>query len=307
MRRATRISISNTVAPPMRSRAKRMLTCLADGYSRPYRLPAWLRSKPERNHAAVWLEAEPRTPGDPLVLEPGLVLLREALGRREQIALAAEAWETGCGHRNPGHSFFEADGSLRGPKGTRGRIFDACSHFSPALTELLLPACADWVKAACVADTAMPQHKASHLLLLYYPHGGTLGFHRDQQANDGTGEEPVVSLSLGSEADFAVRHDHSEVARVFTLRSGDVLLFGGPCRGLLHAVVETRGARSVLPAGAGYGRLSFTLRHAPEVLGHEHLYQDFRPQQCDPRHMSTGDEMLLGAEEAARRLKAMRS
>merc|ERR1712226_1285294 len=114
----------------------------------------------------------------------------------------------------------------------------------------------------------MPRHEASHLLLLYYMQGGTLGFHRDEQANDGTGQEPVVNLTLGGDIDFAFRHHHADVARVVTLRSGDVILFGGPCRKILHAVVATRGVPdNVLPPAAGNGRLSFTLRHAPEVLG----------------------------------------
>lgn len=155
----------------------------------------------------------------------------------------------------------------------------------------------------------MPRHEASHLLLLYYRDGGTLGFHRDEQANDGTGEEPIVNLSLGGEMDFAVRHEHTDPSRVVTLRSGDVILFGGPCRKLLHAVVATRAHAAdegVLPAEAGGGRLSFTLRHAPEVRGYEHLYADFRPQATDPGRRPTGDERLLGVDEAARRLTAMK-
>eukprot|EP00931_Biecheleriopsis_adriatica_P029149 TRINITY_DN17350_c0_g1_i2.p1 TRINITY_DN17350_c0_g1~~TRINITY_DN17350_c0_g1_i2.p1 ORF type:complete len:271 (-),score=30.34 TRINITY_DN17350_c0_g1_i2:65-877(-) len=195
----------------------------------------------------------------------------------------------------------------RGPKGSRGRIFDACSSFPQGFSDILLPACSEWVLRARRADRSMPAHRASHLLLLYYRSGGTLGFHRDEQANDGTGNEPVVNLTLGAEVDFAVRHEHADVARVITLRSGDVIMFGGPCRRLLHAVVATRSqVSSVLPADAEGGRLSFTLRHAPEVLGKEHLYADFRPQADDPRRKTTGDEVLLGTEEAAKRLRKMR-
>ena len=87
-----------------------------------------------------------------------------------------------------------------------------------------------------------------------------------------------------------------------------LLLFGGPCRRLLHAVLDVRpppaGGVEVLPSAAAGGRLSFTLRHAPEVIGHEHLYQLFNPQPDDARQRPTGDEQLLGATEAARRAKA---
>jgi len=107
--------------------------------------------------------------------------------------------------------------------------------------------------------------------------------------------------------DFAVRHRHEDIARVITLRSGDVMLFGGPCRKILHAVVDTRssGEGPALPTEAAGGRLSFTLRHAPEVCGHEHLYADFRPQADDVKHRPLGDELLLGRDEAERRLRGM--
>ncbi|CAK0903709.1 unnamed protein product [Prorocentrum cordatum] len=258
------------------ARPTRGLAALA---TKPYRLPEQLRGRPGRSDQAVQvdLSSVPQR-GGAAVLEPGLVVLRGALDAAEQRRLGSEAWAAGCGQRNPAHTFFEADGSLRGPRGTRGRIFDACLRFGPRLTGLLLPACAAWVSRARALDASMPGHEASHLLMLYYPEGGTLGFHRDEQANDGTGDEPVVNLSLG----------------VLTLRSGDVVLFGGPCRRLLHAVVATRRApagEEVLPDAAAGGRLSFTLRHAPEVLGKEHLYADFRPGE---RRGPTGDEQLLG-------------
>ena len=275
-------------------------------HTTPYALPSWCK-RPGRAIEAVHVHAESSC----TVLEPGLVLLRQALGTQEQRALATECWAAGSGLRNPNHSFFLPDDpmSLNGPKALRGRIFDACDRF-PELGSRVAATCHEWVAAARAADDAMPAHTASHLLLLYYrAANGTLGFHRDEQANDGTGDEPVVSLSLGASADFAVRHCHSEPARVLTLRSGDVLLFGGPCRKLLHAVVATRPAEAaddILPAAAGRdARMSLTLRHAPEVCGHEHLYSTFRPQPDDPRRETTGDERLLGAEEAHRRLKRM--
>ena len=239
------------------------------------------------------------------VLEPGLALLRGAVGSAAQREVAAACWSAGRRHRK--HSFFDADGALNGPKATRGRAFDACERFGP-LGARLVASCGDWVRAARAADPFMPAHTASHLLLLYYRAGGTLGFHRDEQANDGTGEEPVVSLSRGASADFALRHRHSEPARVVTLHSGDVLLFGGPCRRLLHAVVATHSSEGggILPDAAGAdARLSLTLRHAPEVRGHEHLYQTFLPQLDDERRERTGDEALLGRDEARRRLRRM--
>ena len=193
----------------------------------PYQLPQWLRGRPGRSDEAALLHVD-AAPGQAVALEPGLVFLRRAVDTAEQRRLAAEIWATGSGRRGAQHGFFRSDGQLSGPKGQRGRIFDAADRF-PALADLLLPACRRWVAVAQATDPAMPSHTATHLLLLYYRAGGTLGFHRDEQANDGTGDEPVVSLSLGGEADFAWRREHSEAAKVLTLRSGDVLLFGDTC------------------------------------------------------------------------------
>ena len=275
----------------------------------PYSLPLAMLGRAGRNDAAVRI-SEADSSSSVTVLEPGLVVLRRALTDDEQRELATEAWRIGAAGANGRHSFFEEDGcTLNGPKATRGRIFDSCE--SPLLASLmrkLLPACERWVETACSADSSMPTHEASHLLLLYYRAGGHLGWHRDENANDGTGDEPVVNLSLGSEMDFAYRHEHTDEAKVITVCSGDVLLFGGPCRRLLHAVLDVRpppaGGVEVLPSAAAGGRLSFTLRHAPEVIGHEHLYQLFNPQPDDARQRPTGDEQLLGATEAARRAKA---
>ena len=271
---------------------------------RRYALPAWLRGRPGRSDEAFYVAC---TAHGAHVLEPGLVLLRGAVCTAEQRSLAAACWAAGCGRANPEHSFFSADGALNGPKARRGRVFDACEHFTGGLGARLMAGCDGWVREARATDAAMPQHTPTHLLMLYYRSGGTLGFHRDEQANDGTGDEPVVSLTLGASADLALRHEHTDPARVLTLHSGDVLLFGGPCRRMLHAVAATHGvADGVLPEAAGAGaRLSLTLRHAPEVCGHEHLYRTFRPETDDVRRAPTGDERLLGEEEARRRLRRM--
>jgi alkylated DNA repair dioxygenase AlkB len=268
-----------------------------------YQLPAWLRNRPGRSDEAVLLEEIAPAPASrPLLLEPGLVLLRSALSFTEQRRAAAAVWEASSGE----HGFFLPDGSLSGPKGRRGRVFDA-AHAFPSLRDTLVPRCAEWVRAARAADGALPAHATTHVLMLYYKAGATLGFHRDEQANDGSDDAPVVSLSLGAEAHFAWRHAHADAAHVLALRSGDALLFGGPCRRMLHAIVDTlpTAPSGVLPAAAGGGRLSVTFRHAPEVCGQEHLYRAFRPEADDPNRATTGDELLLGDEEARERLRRM--
>merc|ERR1712217_72666 len=122
------------------------------------------------------------------------------------------------------------------------------------------------VHEAQTQDPHMPDMVPTHLLLLYYASDRGMGWHRDDDENDGIGDEPVVSLSVGDSCNFAIRHDPWDEARVVRLDSGDAILFGGPCRHILHAVtaVHVRTAPSGMPAP---GRFNLTYRSAPNILG----------------------------------------
>ena len=67
--------------------------------------------------------------------------------------------------------------------------------------------------------------------------------------------------------------------RKLHLRSGDALLFGGPCRFVKHAVLDVN--LNELPAwmavecGAEPYRLSLTFRDATSVLGREEFFRRF--------------------------------
>ena len=52
---------------------------------------------------------------------------------------------------------------------------------------------------------------------------------------------PVVSVSLGNTCQFWLRHKNSDQPIRLHLESGDIILFGGPCRHILHTV------KTVLP------------------------------------------------------------
>ena len=103
----------------------------------------------------------------------------------------------------------------------------------------------------------------------------------------------MVSVSLGNSCDFLFRQDSKAAPRRVVLRSGDVLLFGGPSRHILHSVsvvhqdtcpteLQALHQRSVARPPPGEQlqtqqappprsfRLNLTFRHAPELLGHEH-------------------------------------
>jgi len=125
----------------------------------------------------------------------------------------------------------------------------------------------------------MPAMVLTHLLLLKYATEKGVGFHRDNSENDGAGEFPVVSFSIGNSSVFVLKHERHGPETKLLLASGDAVLFGGPCHQMLHAVTEVHPhtAPSWLPAPFLNARLNFTFRHAPEILGRETEFALFKP------------------------------
>jgi alkylated DNA repair protein (DNA oxidative demethylase) len=213
---------------------------------------------------------------DVRVLEPGLVLIRGCVGAAEQRRLAddALAWgEAGDG------GFYEP-----GPPGGggrqlnadvgRGRIYDAAARFPPAFVAHSARASG----LACAADAAMPPMRCTHVLVNMYAAGSAgLVWHRDIYENDGRSDHPVVNLCVGASCVFGVRCPGGRERRL-TLRSGDCLIFGGPCRFVEHAVLEVllHERPRWMPAAAAR-RFSFTFRDSPEVEGREAEFRYFKP------------------------------
>ena len=94
-------------------------------------------------------------------------------------------------------------------------------------------------------------------LVNLYRDGARMGLHQDR--DEGALDAPVVSVSLGDEAVFRIggptRQSASKSVR---LRSGDVLMFGGPARLAFHGIDRVIPATSPLISGGG--RLNLTLR-----------------------------------------------
>ena len=234
----------------------------------------------------------PRTSDDPPitieVLEPGLVHIKNALGRDAQVALAEVAMARG-NHPTDGFWRPAEDGAPRvlncSVPNSRGRVFDAIGRFPAAFVE----ACAASVRTARAADPHMPAMDPTHLLMVYYESGRGIFWHKDNARNDGRNDHPVVSFSLGNRCSFSVLHNWSYAAmkerkgemRTIILESGDALLFGGACRYIHHSVtgVKRNTAPPWLPMLKDK-RLNLTFRDAPEVAGEEHTtYKYFTPSE----------------------------
>ena len=103
-----------------------------------------------------------------------------------------------------------------------------------------------------------PRHVHHELLR---PRDAKLGVHQDKDERPETiaAGIPIVSVSLGDEARFVVGGLSREDPTIpIMLRSGDVLVMGGPSRLRYHGV--TRILPGTAPDGTGPGRFNLTFR-----------------------------------------------
>ncbi|WP_424215115.1 alpha-ketoglutarate-dependent dioxygenase AlkB family protein [Streptomyces sp. BI20] len=116
--------------------------------------------------------------------------------------------------------------------------------------------------AHALAPEDLPAHAPAHdtALINFYGPGARMGMHRDAEERD---PAPVVSLSLGDDCVFrfgtpqARGGPHTDL----TLRSGDLVVFGGPSRLAYHGVPKVLPGTG--PGSLGLtGRLNITLRVA---------------------------------------------
>lgn len=96
-------------------------------------------------------------------------------------------------------------------------------------------------------------------LVNWYAQGARMGMHRDADEGEAAFAAPVVSVSLGDPARFRIGGtERRGPTRSTWLRSGDVLVMGGPSRLAYHGIDRIDfGAGDLLPGG---GRINLTLR-----------------------------------------------
>jgi len=89
---------------------------------------------------------------------------------------------------------------------------------------------------------------------------GKLGMHQDKDESVSSlqARAPVISLSVGDSADFT--YGSLDNPKTVQLRSGDLLVFGGPARMVYHGITKTYG--NTMPRGLKMrnGRLNLTFR-----------------------------------------------
>jgi hypothetical protein len=204
------------------------------------------------------------------VLQPGMVVLLDFLSEEEQERAARWSMERG---KEGDDGWFRKDGSLN--LESRGRIYRAIESF--AESEWIVTVASRAVAAARELDETMPEMTTTHLLLQRYSPGAHLGWHRDNDPNDGDNDHPVVSLSLGCNGIFGFRNVRGE-EKALRLKTGDFLLFGGPSRLVEHCVYEVSPhscPQNLSEVLGGDCRVNFTFRDAPSVRGKEELFRTY--------------------------------
>jgi len=115
--------------------------------------------------------------------------------------------------------------------------------------------------ARSAAEDAGFTMRADLCIMNYYTEDARMGVHQDKDERPDTiaAGIPIVSVSLGDAARFVVGGlTRREPTRPLILRSGDVLVMGGPSRLRFHGV--TRILPGTAPEGTGPGRFNLTFR-----------------------------------------------
>ena len=98
-------------------------------------------------------------------------------------------------------------------------------------------------------------------IMNYYSIDAKMGVHqdKDERAETIAAGVPIVSVSLGDAARFVIGGlSRRDPTQAMILRSGDVLVMGGPARLRYHGV--TRILPGTAPEGTGPGRFNLTFR-----------------------------------------------
>lgn len=155
--------------------------------------------------------------------------------------------------------------------GTKARFWDKIGCFPAEFGEL-------GERLARKAGQDFPRHlsapsadfKARVGALNFYTSRGRMNWHQDDY-NFAKPDRPIVMASIGDDADFGYKLRAADREQHVVLRSGDVIVFGGRSRDLVHALLRvhpgTAPKELAFPTPPGRGRVSVTWRDVEEEDG----------------------------------------
>lgn len=182
----------------------------------------------------------------------------------------------------------------------RHRIYDAVGAYPNS--EQLLEIVNRILMDAHEIDESILTDLPTHLLFLKYVGRSRIGMHRDDGENDGAGLNPVVSLSIGNTCTFAFKNKVEDETQSITLKSGDVVVFGGASRYMLHSVPTIEPESSPPFLSDPTTRFNLTFRYAPNIIGREDSFQTFK-NSLNKRYYNhdTGEAEKAGEKGEAER------
>jgi len=154
------------------------------------------------------------------------------------------------------------DGTMTLNQGSRGRVIKSANLFPEKFRNL----CSLYAAKARELDPTIPVMNPDTVLINYYNEKAHFKWHMDSEdpilrkANEG---KPIVSISVGLTGifNYKARHDDLEHKTV-RLSSGDVLVFGGPSRMIVHSIeaIVSKSMPAPLIGKLKSGRLNLTVR-----------------------------------------------
>jgi alkylated DNA repair dioxygenase AlkB len=194
------------------------------------------------------------------VIRPGIVLIRRLLDDGEQRRIIDIVKRHGGLQTENAWNFF----------GQRGRTFDVLSNYPPE-DETFLRSCFEKMKHQThLANGEIPDTGTTHILTWWYPNHKGMGWHSDGYGgNNGDKDTPVYSFTVGNSCIFEWKpvppeYQSADIGRDINfhlanesveIHSGDVIVFGGPQRMMLHRV------KKVLLDTEFDFRINITFRH----------------------------------------------
>ncbi|XP_071729868.1 DNA N(6)-methyladenine demethylase ALKBH1D-like [Rutidosis leptorrhynchoides] len=186
-----------------------------------------------------------------VILEPGLVLLKNYVSISDQAEIVNICQEFGIG---PG-GFYQAIHKNGGKRNCRmmcfGRNWDPITKYdsyyrsdgshAPPLPDQLISLAISSVQDSQTYDDSLPSMCPDICLVNFYTLTSHLGLHQDRDESPSSLRKglPVVSISVGDSAKFVYSKVRDEdMANEVLVESGDVLIFGGKSRHIFHAVTK---------------------------------------------------------------------
>eukprot|EP01059_Diplonema_ambulator_P011097 TRINITY_DN21068_c0_g1_i1.p2 TRINITY_DN21068_c0_g1~~TRINITY_DN21068_c0_g1_i1.p2 ORF type:complete len:289 (+),score=42.82 TRINITY_DN21068_c0_g1_i1:57-869(+) len=200
-------------------------------------------------------------------IQDGIVVLREAIGLPMQQKLLDECFVKGAAPEGTqARGFYEAPsepgGKLVLNQGNRGRIIHPIADF----TEIFREECLRCLEIAMKEDKTLPPMDPSTVLVNFYNQKGNFKWHKDSEDPTLIAKQqgkPIISFTIGESCTFGIRDSYEqETPLLVKLNSGDVIVFGGPSRMIVHSVIAIHS--NTKPPSIRFpfqqGRLNITFR-----------------------------------------------